>query len=176
MHPVSATTPRAVFAELYRSHLEAIVNYVARRADPVDAVDVAAETFTIAWRRLDEIPLGAELPWLYGVARRTLANHRRGDSRRSALHDRLVSDWVTVDIEANAPEIKTAALEPLRRALAALSPDDQDILLLAGVEELKPSEIATVLEVSPEVARNRLSRARTRLRTELAEVTQGDPS
>lgn len=176
MHPFSAATPRAAFAELYRSHLEAVVNYVARRADRSDAVDVAAETFTVAWRRLDEIPVGAERPWLYGVARRTLANHRRGDSRRSALHDRLVADWGTVAIEATSPEAQTASLEPLRQALARLSSDDQDILLLSGVEELKPSEIATVLEVTPEVARNRLSRARTRLRTELAEVTQGDLS
>ena len=176
MHPVPTSTPRAIFAELYRSHLEAVVNYVARRADRSDAVDVAAETFTVAWRRLDEIPAGAERPWLYGVARRTLANHRRGDVRRTALHDRLVAEWVTTPMKVAAVEAGAETVDPLRRALEALSPDDQDILMLAGVEELKPSEIADVLEVSPEVVRNRLSRARTRLRSELAASTQGDLS
>ncbi len=171
----TTTARRAAFAELYRSHLEAIVNYAARRADRADAVDVAAETFIVAWRRLEEIPLGVERPWLYGVARRTLSNHRRGTVRRTALHDRLVAEWLAVSADSSAPaDVAVAELAPLRVALDGLSDDDRDILLLSGVEELTPSEIAIVLEVAPEVARNRLSRARGRLRAALAEITEGD--
>jgi RNA polymerase sigma-70 factor (ECF subfamily) len=35
-----------------------------------------AETFLVAWRRLDDVP-DDPLPWLYRVARRVLANQRR---------------------------------------------------------------------------------------------------
>lgn len=46
---------------------------------PKDAADAVAETFLVAWRRLPEVPSGEEArPWLYGVARRTLANQRLG--------------------------------------------------------------------------------------------------
>jgi RNA polymerase sigma-70 factor, ECF subfamily len=49
-----------------------------------------AETFLTSWRRLEEVPPGPEARlWLYGVARRVLANHHRGQRRRSALADRL---------------------------------------------------------------------------------------
>ena len=47
-----------------------------------------AETFLVAWRRLDDVPADA-LPWLYGVARRVLANQRRSADRGAALERRL---------------------------------------------------------------------------------------
>ncbi len=159
----TTTKRKSDFAELYRSNLSAIVNYAARRSTPSDAVDVAAETFSIAWRRLDDIPPGNERPWLYGVARRVLANQRRGSLRRTALHYKLCAEWV----EPVAQIADPMAASPLAGALAALSEDDRELVLLAGVEELQPSEIALVLDIIPEVARNRLSRARARLRTAL---------
>ncbi|RSN01156.1 RNA polymerase subunit sigma-24 [Nonomuraea sp. WAC 01424] len=79
--------PRQRFEELYTEHYAAVSGYVRRRTDdPHDTADVIAETFTTAWRRRGCWPAGdrARL-WLYGVARRTLANHRRGESRREGL-------------------------------------------------------------------------------------------
>ncbi len=159
----TTTKRKAEFAKLYRSELPAIVNYAARRSTATDAVDVAAETFAIAWRRMDDIPAGNERPWLYGVARRVLANQRRGTLRRTALHDKLCSEWKP----SVAQIAESMTQSPLAQALNLLSDDDRDILLLAGVEELRPAEIALVLDVKPEVARNRLSRARARLRIAL---------
>lgn len=167
----STTTKReAAFTELYRSHIEAIVNYSSRRISSDAAVEVVAETFAIAWRRFDDIPEGAELPWLYGVARKSIANHRRGQLRRTALHDKLRNGW--------SPDTQLlgdfSELSHLRKALESMSDRDRDLLMLAGVEELKPAEIAMVLDVSPEVAWNRLSRARSRLRAAL-ESTKDQP-
>lgn len=160
----STTTKReAAFTELYRLHLEAIVNYSSRRMSGDAAVEVVAETFAIAWRRFEDIPEGSELPWLYGVARKTIANHRRGQLRRTALHDKLRNGWSP----ATQPLDDFSELSHLRKALESMSDRDRDLLMLAGVEELKPAEIAVVLDVSPEVAWNRLSRARSRLRSAL---------
>jgi RNA polymerase sigma-70 factor (ECF subfamily) len=69
-----------------------VLSFARRRApDPETAQDVAAETFRVAWRRIDKVPDGAdgELPWLYAVARNILANHLRGQRRGGRLTARL---------------------------------------------------------------------------------------
>jgi RNA polymerase sigma-70 factor, ECF subfamily len=64
-----------------------VLAYAVRRTpDPQDAADVVAETFLVAWRRLDAVPSGEQArPWLYGVARHTLANRQRSELRRNRL-------------------------------------------------------------------------------------------
>lgn len=82
------------FEAVYAANHMAILGYALRRtASPDDAADILAETFLTAWRRLDELPSGDEARlWLYGVARRILANFYRGERRRSALADRLKAE------------------------------------------------------------------------------------
>ncbi|MGP3918590.1 RNA polymerase sigma factor [Nonomuraea sp. 10N515B] len=72
------------FEVIYVANYADILAYVRRRIDSHDdAADALAETFTTAWRRLDDIPEGREARlWLFGVARRVLANDRRAESRR----------------------------------------------------------------------------------------------
>ncbi|WP_067136423.1 RNA polymerase sigma factor [Microtetraspora malaysiensis] len=157
--------PRRRFEELYTEQYAAVSSYVRRRADhPDDIADVIAETFTTAWRRLADIPSGdrARL-WLYGVARRTLANHRRGESRRAALTERLreeLADW-TDPLTSHVPETT-------RAAFLRLSADDRELLSLVGWEGLSNAEIAKVLGCSRIAVRQRLHRARKRLAVELA--------
>ena len=64
------------FRRLYDTGHVRVVAYALRRTtNNEDAADVVAETFAIAWRRLDDVPLGErEVPWLYAVARRVIAN------------------------------------------------------------------------------------------------------
>src|SRR5918997_1405218 len=73
---------------LHEQHAAALRAYALRRSDRQTAEDLCAEVWSIAWRRIDEVPEDA-LPWLFGVARRVLANERRRQRRVSALHDRL---------------------------------------------------------------------------------------
>ncbi|MFI6174609.1 RNA polymerase sigma factor [Nonomuraea sp. NPDC051191] len=157
--------PRRRFEELYTEHYEAVSGYVRRRTgDPHDVADVIAETFTTAWRRLGDVPSGdrARL-WLYGVARRTLANHRRGESRRAALSTRLrteLEEWTGPAMEA--------VPETARAAFMRLSVDDREVLSLVAWEGLGNAELAQVLGCSRLAVRQRLHRARKRLATELA--------
>ncbi|MFF4624465.1 RNA polymerase sigma factor [Nonomuraea jabiensis] len=118
------------FEALYLACYPAIHRYALRRTDSVgDVADVIAETYLAAWRRLDDVPDGdAALLWLYGVARRVLANHRRGESRRSALAARL-RDELAVGQETRPADPRTDAL---RAAFAALSAADREVLALAG--------------------------------------------
>jgi RNA polymerase sigma-70 factor, ECF subfamily len=76
------------FELLFRANYPAVRAYALRRSSGDSAQDVVAETFLVAWRRLDDVPADA-LPWLYGVARRVLANQRRTMRRSEALGERL---------------------------------------------------------------------------------------
>ena len=85
---------REKFRVLYEAAYPRVLGYALRRTPtPEDAADLVAETFLTAWRRFEELPPGDEAQlWLYGVAHRQLANHRRGEQRRSALSERLVGE------------------------------------------------------------------------------------
>ncbi|MET8862767.1 sigma factor [Nonomuraea sp. NPDC004580] len=79
------------FEVIYVAHYADILAYVRRRTESSeDAADALAETFATAWRRFNDVPEGRDARlWLFGVARRVLANGRRAESRRSDLVERL---------------------------------------------------------------------------------------
>ncbi|GGL58338.1 RNA polymerase sigma factor [Planomonospora parontospora] len=157
--PLSGARDR--FETLYLACYPALYRYALRRCDSVDDVaDVIAETFLVAWRRLDDIPDGdAAVLWLYGTARRVLANQRRGTSRRAALAARLRDE-----LSVSRPTISAdARVDAVRTAFASLAPADREVLALACWEELTGPQIAAVLGCSSTAVRLRLHRARRRL-------------
>lgn len=151
----------AAFERLYAEHERAVLAFCLRRiAVPADAEEAAASTFTIAWRRFDDAPPDElRRAWLYAIARRVLANARRGRDRRSRLLDRLRAQPI-------APAT-SAAHDGVIHALDRLRPDDQELLRLVAWEGLSHIEIAQVLEISVNAVAIRLHRARGRLRDEL---------
>ena len=159
---------RSRFRAIYEAHYGSVVAYARRRAaDPDDVQDAVSETFTIAWRRLREMPdTDAALPWLYGVARRVMANQRRGNRRRADLSIRLGTEHPeSVDIETTV-----LAVEEHRTVLAALArlrDADQEILRLAVWEELSHRDIAGIVGCSEQAVAVRLHRARSRLGREI---------
>ncbi|WP_149205076.1 RNA polymerase sigma factor [Actinotalea subterranea] len=155
-------SPEELFTTLFESTHQALLAYAVRRvADPADAADVVAETFLVAWRRLDDVPPGDQArPWLFGVARRVLANLYRGERRRTALAERLRESLSEVVVPPD--------LAPVEVAMAALRPDDQELLRLVAWEELARDEIALVLGIPKATVRVRLHRARQRLAAQMA--------
>jgi RNA polymerase sigma factor (sigma-70 family) len=149
-------SPEARFNALFARHYPAVFGYAARRLGRDQAGDAAAEVFTVAWRRLGRVPPEpATLPWLYGVARKVVANQRRAARRRLRL-------------QAAAPSGPTGTDEPdaaidLEAALSLLAEADREVLRLAAWEELQPREIAAALGCSANAATVRLHRARRRL-------------
>lgn len=162
---------RETFDDLYEDNYADVYRYAVRRCASVqDAEDLVAETFAVAWRRLAELPVGNEARlWLFGTARLLRMNQHRSTSRREALAGRLRA----VRSRLAAPDIATSAVERerIRRALENLSDPEREVLLLVAWEGLSPSEVATVLDITPAAARKRLERARTRFRQELPEPT-----
>jgi RNA polymerase sigma-70 factor (ECF subfamily) len=123
-----------------------------------DAADVLAETFLTAWRRLDDVPGGESTrPWLFGVARRVLANHHRGERRRLALGDRLRADLAEATLT-----IDHGDLEAVAEAFRGLPDGDRELLSLVAWEGLDTRQLATALGCSRNAVRIRLHRARRR--------------
>jgi RNA polymerase sigma factor (sigma-70 family) len=159
---------RERFEELYEAYYFSIVGYVSRRtASLEDAQDVVSETFLVAWRRLEDIPDSDEARlWLYGTARRVLANQHRGSWRRVRLVRRLEGDASWPASWAPFPA-GDGELEAIGAAFARLTPGDRELLLLAGWEELDADQLALVLGCQAATARVRLHRARRRFAREL---------
>jgi len=152
------------FQAIFEAHQRQVLAYAIRRlSDPFDAEDVAAETFTIAWRRIALSPEPEKaLPWLFGIARRVIANHRRSIVRRLRLALRFGSEIVQ-------PQ-SLRPVSPAIEALMRLTADDQELLRLLAWEQLTQTEAAAVLGTSPNAVAIRLNRARHRFSEELAQI------
>ena len=154
---------RARFETIAREMVEPLRRFLARRTDPATADDALAETLLVCWRRYDELP-AEPLPYAYGVARRCLANAERGARRQRRLAGRIA----TIDPPREMPG--PVGDDRLAEALAALRPEDAELLRLWAWEQLTAGEIATVLDISANAASIRLHRAKEKLRTELRKV------
>jgi RNA polymerase sigma-70 factor (ECF subfamily) len=159
---VATSTEEARLESLFYEHFSAVRTYTRRRAPEALVDDVVAETFFVAWRKIDHLPDDVR-PWLLGVARKTLSTQLRAARRRTSLVEKLKTaeraDAAFSQVDASDTELVDS--------LKSLSPTDQEILALAAWEDLKPREAAIVLGVSPAWYRVRLHRAKRRLLREL---------
>lgn len=171
--PVRARRFEAVAAGVY----EPLQRYLRRRASAADAADVLSDTLMTVWRRLDDVPADDPLPWCYGVARRSLANHRRGDDRRARLTERIITHRLPDD--DGDPQRRIDRLDPaLVSAMQELTPAEQEVVHLWAWEQLEPREIAIVLDQTPNAVSVALSRSRRKLAARLtpSQTVRQDPS
>ena len=154
------------FRRLFDEHNRQVLAYALRRCEQrVDAEDVVAGTFAVAWRRFADAPEEElRLPWLYAIAARVLANQRRSLRRLAALRSRLRA--------APAAAHEEGELQDVLAALKQLRPDDQEVLRLAAWEGLTNAELAVALGCSENAATIRLHRARKRLVERLGKGTE----
>jgi RNA polymerase sigma factor (sigma-70 family) len=169
------------FTELFRRHAPYIQRYVTRRlglalSNGTTADDIVAETFLLAFRQRDRYdPSRADArPWLYGICTNLIARHRRAEVRQYRALARTGTDPVTESFTDRVDEQVSArsASVPIAAALARLSAELRDTLLLAAWSDLSYEEIAAALGVPVGTVRSRLSRARSKLRKTLPQEPQ----
>lgn len=138
--------------QLFEDHFEAVHRYFSRRvASADDAQDLTAETFAAAVGA--KLPRNAEpLSWLYGIARRKLADHLRRQKRIAAP----LPDPTPISTRAAA----------VREWVDALPADQREALLLQALEQLSVNQIAQVMHRSPGSVKALLQRAKERVRLE----------
>jgi RNA polymerase sigma-70 factor (ECF subfamily) len=167
---VSEAVRRRRFERLFDETYDRVLAFALRRTDADAAQDVAAETFAVAWRRLDVVPDEEPIGWLLGVARNVLSHQHRSSGRRAALDTRI---QLTTPTASGDPAQDVADLDALGRAFAALGEREREVLRLVAWDELEAPEAAAALGVSVGTFQVRLHRARKRLEREL-ERTRDD--
>lgn len=153
-----------LFADLYESHRSAVWLYCRRRVGVDRADDVMSDVFLTVWRRINEAPsVHDALPWLYRISYLTVSNHWRSAGRKKRLESKVAT------VPVAPPEALVDQLvvrEEVRQVvdlLHRLKPSDSEVLMLAAWEHLDTGQIASVLNISSDAAKQRLSRARKRL-------------
>jgi RNA polymerase sigma factor (sigma-70 family) len=151
------------FERLFDREFDTVFGYVARRVGPDLGRDLAAEVFTRAFeaRGRYDSRRGGERAWLFGIAQNVLRRHYRDEERRL----RVLSLLPPERVDDEQPDWLVAD------ALARLSADERDVLLLYAWADLRYEEIAAALGVPVGTVRSRLHRARERVRAALTKET-----
>ncbi len=163
------------YSTFFRRHVGPITRYAVRRcSNPEDVADLVAECFLVALQSAHRyIPeTDTALPWLFGIARRLLAKQRRkfvGNRRLEVKASNAFPVFSAAEDNEVASAIDAARQAPsLEAALASLTNAEREVLELVAYDGLSPSEAAAALDITPNAARLRLSRARRSVRAQIA--------
>ncbi|MFF5360966.1 RNA polymerase sigma factor [Streptomyces scabiei] len=163
---------RDIYEECYPRVLAYATSLVGRQVGE----DITSETFTVAWRRVRDIPR-PPLPWLLGVARNLVRELRRRDAHQYALAAEEAQQigrgarGEAGDVAADVTE-RDAALQ----ALASLSEADRELLTLIAWHGLSARQAARVLGCTTATLTVRLHRARRRLEKALDPAHPAPPA
>jgi RNA polymerase sigma-70 factor, ECF subfamily len=164
-----AWSPADEVARWFELYIDDVQQYVARRVGAEHAPDVVADTFRVAVERVNDFDpeRGPARAWLFGIATNLVRRHWRTEQRRLRAYAEAawrsakpaIDPLMDVDGRLDARR----RLAELADVVAALPPDDLDVLVLTAWEGMTSSEVATVLDVPAGTVRSRLNRVRTQL-------------
>lgn len=172
----------ALFEILMRRHNERI--YRAARAilrDDSEAEDVMQQAYVNAYAHLRQFHGRAQFStWLTRIA----VNEALTRARRKRNYECVDEDTQDVEpsmdrIEPSNPERQAAAGElrmVLERAIDELPDGAREVFMLREVEGMSTAEVAAALDVSDDVVKTRLSRARAAIRRDLMARTGSSAS
>jgi RNA polymerase sigma factor (sigma-70 family) len=164
---------QSAFGDLFVRHANRVHNYCFRRTGSwTFAEDATSQTFMEAWRRRASIEIiDSLLPWLFAAANNVCRNSERTRRRTANLLAKTpppeeVGDHAE-DVAARVDDERQ--MQRVLSALRKLKRADQDVIAMCDWEGLRYDEAAAALGVPIGTVRSRLSRARARLKTLLAE-------
>jgi RNA polymerase sigma-70 factor (ECF subfamily) len=149
------------FTQLYEAHVDALFAFAISRTTRDQAAEAVEETFLVAWGRLAQLP-DEPRAWLFGVARKVLANQRRAGARQTALGARAGASCAAERLEPDHAE-QVVERDRVLGALARLKEADSLLLSLSAWGGLSPQELAEVSGCTKAALLVRLHRARKRL-------------
>lgn len=157
----------AVFRRMYEAHYGEVLAYCLRRTGRSDAHDATSEVFLIAWRKINDLPEADKVrSWLFGIAYRVLGHQWRSRSRYGRLKRKVAAAPRRVEPGPETLVVRRAEDRRLLQAVDRLRRADQEILRLAGWEELPHADIAEMLGISIAAVDQRFHRAKRRLARE----------
>jgi RNA polymerase sigma-70 factor, ECF subfamily len=155
-------------ADIARDHYDAVYRFCARRVGLDRASDVAQETFLTAQKVLHKFRGESSLStWLFGIA--------NNECRRECRRLRIEPAYLEIDPERPARGESEAALvdrEVLRQAIARLSPEHREVVVLHELDGLTYEEVALILNVPVGTVKSRLHHAFLNLRKSMFPQTE----
>ena len=128
-------------------------------SDRARADDLVQDTLERAWNKFHLWRPGSDLrAWLFTVMHNVHVNQVRA-SRDHAVLDDEGPEMAVAAVQGASLEIRD-----LERALALLSPEQREVLLLIALEDMSYAEVAAMLDIPFGTVMSRLSRAREKLR------------
>jgi RNA polymerase sigma-70 factor (ECF subfamily) len=160
---------KAAFGGVYEYYVDGVYRYVFYRLfDKKDAEDVTEEVFLKAMTHISgyKAERGSFTGWLYGIARNSVIDHYREGSRQAAM----VEAAAQRQNEQVNEESDVFVVETVRRALAGLTEEQREVIVLRFYAGLKISEVAEQMG-KPETAIKALQR---RASLQLAKILGGE--
>lgn len=154
---------QTAFAELVKRHLNLVYSTALRSTGaPHAAEEIAQVVFIILAKKAGRIRCSVVLSgWLYHTARLTAANYLRTETRRQKREQQAHMQSQLNETGSDPWQQIAPLLEP---AMAALSEQDRNLIVLRFFEDKSSREIAGVLGVRESAAKKRVTRAVERLR------------
>jgi RNA polymerase sigma factor (sigma-70 family) len=159
--PKNFMSERDLFRQLHANVYPDLLRFVERRVPQTEAEDVVSATFATVWRRIEDLPTDAR-PWIFGIARHEISNHKRGSLRRRDLDIALTAGWRGEESYMSSDDVDTWL--DLVAAWQFLSPRERETIALVAFDGLTAEQAAAVVGVRRSTFAMRLTRARERLR------------
>lgn len=163
----------AAFGVLYRGHLPVVLRWCLRQtSDRELAADLTAEVFAAALisARRYRADRGSVLAWLLGIARNKLLESRRRGRVANSARRRLRLDPVSLtDVDLERVEELASLDDEVMARVEQLPPLLRDAVIGHVVDERPYAQIASELQCSESVVRQRVSRGLRTLRSQLEE-------
>ena len=157
-------------------HADSVFGYLARRLGRDVGLDATADVFRVALERFPSFDptVGSPRAWLFGIANNLARRHWRTERRRLAA---LARESASVAVPALDPLLHVSDrldasrdLDLVLDALAGLSFEDRDLVLLFAWEGLNYSELAAVFMIPVGTVKSRMHSIRRELRRTTQEV------
>ena len=160
---------REAFGELVEQYRDNVYRLAYRMCgNAYDADEAAQEAFVAAWRALPNFRGDAKFStWLYRLTTNAAIDVMRREKRHQTVGD---GEMIEVADDADSPQEtveRTEQQEAVQKALATLSEEYREVLLLRYMEELDYAEIAEVLQLPSGTVKSRINRAKAALKTAL---------
>ncbi len=167
--PVSGEVRTYTFDQVYEEHFSFVWRNVRSLGVPPSSVeDVVQDVLVVVHRRLPEFD-GARASirtWLFGILRRTVADHRRTRRRKPAQFGTQEGDAeveTLTDGSRLSPHESAARAEAVRvlsQLLESLEDEKREVFVLAELEQMSIPEIAAAIDLNVNTAYARLRAAR----------------
>jgi RNA polymerase sigma-70 factor (ECF subfamily) len=170
----AAPVGRPTLAQLFQEHATFVWRVVAGHGvAAADVQDVTQEVFLIAFRKLDEWDpaRSSAASWLYAIAIRVAANHRRRAHLRRESPGEVPQ--VVVDADPVGSIDRSRLLAQLDAALDEMEPRRRDVFILYEIAEQSMHDVARAAGCPLKTAYKRLYAARREVAARLGVVWGG---